>query len=57
METQTAVPMATFTGSYIRTHAYPEVGLFSKDVEGGLLFEQLGLQAVAACGGRQILPC
>lgn len=33
------------------------MGLFSKDVEGGLLLQQLSLQAAATCGGRQILPC
>lgn len=30
---------------------------FSKDVEGSLLFQELSLQTVATCRGRQILPC
>lgn len=33
------------------------MGLFSKDVEGSLLFQELSLQTAAACRGRQILPC
>lgn len=36
---------------------HPQMGLFSKDVEGSLLFEELSLQTAATCRGRQILPC
>lgn len=32
------------------------MGLFSKDVEGSLLLQELSLQTVATCRGRQILP-
>ena len=33
------------------------MGLFSKDVEGSLLLQELSLQTVATCRGSQILPC
>lgn len=36
-------------------HLYPEVRLFAKDVESGLMFEELGLEVLYACRGRQIL--
>lgn len=38
------------------TLTYPQMRLLPEDVEGGLLLEELRLQATAACRGRQILP-
>lgn len=38
-------------------HSHLQMWLFSKDVESSLVFEELSLQTVAPCRGRQILPC
>lgn len=37
--------------------SHPQMWLFSKDVEGSLLLQELSLKTVTSCRGRQILPC